>query len=73
MQAVLGRVGADEELSDVVTVPMRHAGSDELGELFVADTTVPHSGAVGYTVRVLPHHPLLASDAEPGLLAVPHL
>ncbi|MBP1159638.1 starch phosphorylase [Rhodococcus sp. PvR044] len=73
VQAVLGRVGADEELSDVVTVPMRHAGSDELGELFVADTTVPHSGAVGYTVRVLPHHPLLASDAEPGLLAVPHL
>jgi starch phosphorylase len=31
---------------------------------------VPLSGAVGYTVRVLPHNALLASDAELGLVAV---
>ena len=29
------------------------------------------AGAIGYTVRVVPHHPLLASTAEMGLAAVP--
>ena len=34
--------------------------------------TVPleRSGSFGYTVRVVPKHPLLASDAELGLIAV---
>ncbi|MFF0814527.1 alpha-glucan family phosphorylase [Rhodococcus sp. NPDC003318] len=71
VQAVLGRVGPDEDLSDVVTVPMRLAGTEELGHVYAVDTALPHSGAVGYTVRVLPHHPLLADDAELGLLALP--
>ena len=29
------------------------------------------AGAIGYTVRVVPHHPLLASQAEMGLAALP--
>ena len=37
----------------------------------VVDTALPLSGAVGYTVRVLPHHDLLAGDAELGLVTVP--
>jgi len=28
------------------------------------------SGSFGYTVRVVPKHPLLASEAELGLIAV---
>ncbi|EME24100.1 alpha-glucan family phosphorylase [Rhodococcus triatomae] len=71
VQAVLGRVGSEEDLTDVVTVPMTHVGSDELGEEYVVDTVLPRSGAVGYTVRVLPHHELLAGDAELGLVATP--
>lgn len=71
VQAVLGRVGPDEDLTDVVTVPMTHAGTEELGHVYVVDTALPHSGAVGYTVRVLPHHELLAGDAELGLVALP--
>ncbi|SDE12918.1 alpha-glucan family phosphorylase [Rhodococcus tukisamuensis] len=71
VQAVLGHVGADEELSETVVVPMTHAGSEDLGELFVAETRMPLSGAVGYTVRVLPHHELLAGDAELALVALP--
>ncbi|MGW0045331.1 alpha-glucan family phosphorylase [Rhodococcus sp. NPDC003348] len=71
VQAVLGRVGPDEDLTDVVTVPMTHDGSDELGQVYVVDTALPLSGAVGYTVRVLPHHDLLAGDAELGLVTVP--
>ncbi|MFD4292490.1 alpha-glucan family phosphorylase [Rhodococcus sp. NPDC058532] len=70
VQAVLGRVGSDEDLSDVVTVEMSHAGTDELGEVYVVDTALRHSGAVGYTVRVLPHHELLANGAELALVAV---
>ncbi len=29
------------------------------------------TGAFGYTVRVVPHHPLAAAKAELGLIAVP--
>jgi starch phosphorylase len=40
-------------------------------DLFAVDIPVQLSGAVGYTVRVLPHSDLLASDAELGLVAAP--
>ncbi|RVW03798.1 alpha-glucan family phosphorylase [Rhodococcus xishaensis] len=73
VQAVLGRVGPSEDLTDVTTVPMVHAGSDGLGEMFTATTPLPVSGSVGYTVRVLPHHGLLANDAEFGLVAAPYV
>lgn len=66
VQAVVGRVGPDDALSDVVTVPMRHTGTDPLGEVFEVEVALPMAGSVGYTVRVLPHHELLASDVELG-------
>ncbi|KOS54187.1 alpha-glucan family phosphorylase [Rhodococcus rhodochrous] len=66
VQAVVGRVGPDDTLSDVVTVPMRHTGTDPLGEVFEVEVALPMAGSVGYTVRTLPHHELLASDAELG-------
>ncbi|MBF6063566.1 alpha-glucan family phosphorylase [Nocardia terpenica] len=71
VQAVLGRVTQDDDLSDVTTVEMSHTGSDSGFEIFAVQTEVPLSGAVGYTVRVLPHHRLLSSDAELGLVASP--
>ncbi|GAB2678093.1 alpha-glucan family phosphorylase [Nocardia goodfellowii] len=71
VQAVFGRVSPTDDLSDVTTIPMTHTGTDSGVELFAVDTPVPLSGAVGYTVRVLPHHDLLASDAELGLVAAP--
>ncbi|MGX1762821.1 DUF3417 domain-containing protein, partial [Streptomyces lydicus] len=72
VQAVLGRVSPSDDLSDVVTIPMTHQGSDSGVAHFVVDTPVPLSGAVGYTVRVLPHNELLAGDAELGLVAAPN-
>ncbi|MEO7079756.1 MAG: DUF3417 domain-containing protein, partial [Rhodococcus sp. (in: high G+C Gram-positive bacteria)] len=72
VQAVLGRVTDDEDLIDTRTVAMTHSGTDSLGEVFETDTALPVSGAVGYTVRVLPHHPLLAGDAEFGLVKSPN-
>jgi starch phosphorylase len=72
VQAVLGRVSTTDDLSDTTAVPMTHSGSDAGAELFTVDTPVPLSGAVGYTVRVLPHNDLLASDAELGLVSAPN-
>ncbi|WP_225732302.1 MULTISPECIES: alpha-glucan family phosphorylase [unclassified Nocardia] len=71
VHAVFGRVSPSDELSEVTTIPMTHTGSDSGTELFTVQTPVPLSGAVGYTVRVLPHNELLASDAELGLIAAP--
>lgn len=71
VQAVLGRVSPADDLSDVTAMPMKHTGSDSGLELFEIETPVSLSGAVGYTVRVLPHSELLASDAELGLVAAP--
>jgi starch phosphorylase len=71
VQAVLGRVDAGDALVDPVTVPMSHRGSGEGGiETFETTTPLPVAGAVGYTVRVLPHHALLAGDNEYGLVAL---
>ncbi|KAA2259517.1 glycosyltransferase family 1 protein [Solihabitans fulvus] len=62
VQAVLGRVGDSDELYDVVTASMRHTGNGG----YEIEVPLPHAGSLGYTVRVLPRHELLASPAELG-------
>ena len=52
---------------------MAHTGTESLGEVFATDAALPVSGAVGYTVRVLPHHELLVEDAELGLVKTPNV
>ncbi|GGL46117.1 alpha-glucan family phosphorylase [Nocardia jinanensis] len=72
VQAVLGRVSPEDDLSDTTAVAMSPAGRESAEsalEVFTADTPVPLSGAVGYTVRVLPSHELLATPAELGRVA----
>ena len=52
------------------TVVMTHTGSGEGGtENHTTTTPLPVAGWVGYTVRVLPHHHLLASDSEFALIS----
>jgi starch phosphorylase len=71
VQAVLGRVDVDDTVLDPVCVAMEHTGtSDTSGEVFATTTPLPVAGSVGYTVRVLPHNPLLAGDNELGLVAL---
>ncbi|WP_421844931.1 alpha-glucan family phosphorylase [Mycobacterium sp.] len=71
VQAVLGRVDAGDVLLDPVTVEMSHTGTAEGGkQIFSTTTPLPLAGAVGYTVRVLPRHPMLASGNELGLVAL---
>jgi starch phosphorylase len=67
VQAVVGRVGETDDLADTVTVAMQHVGeADGDGDRFESVVKLPHAGLTGYTVRVLPHYPLLASAAELG-------
>ncbi|MGH3596545.1 MAG: DUF3417 domain-containing protein, partial [Mycobacterium sp.] len=70
VQAVVGRVDTGDALLEPVTVEMPHAGTAGGGEIFSTTTSLPVAGAVGYTVRVLPSHPLLAADTELGLVAL---
>jgi starch phosphorylase len=72
-EVVYGRAGDADEIIDPVRSPLRlegdvspdgvarYAGSAELGE----------PGPFGYTVRVLPEHPLLSGPAELGLVTLP--
>ncbi len=71
VQAVLGRVDAGDSLLEPALVGMVHTGPGDGGtEIFSTTTPLPVAGSVGYTVRVLPHHPLLAVDTELGLVTL---
>ena len=71
VQAVLGRVDAADALLEPALVAMAHTGSGDGGtEIFSTTTPLPVAGSVGYTVRVLPHNPLLAGDTELGLVTL---
>jgi starch phosphorylase len=72
VEVVYGRPGEDDEISESSYLGLspddpaggalaRYSGEVELGR----------PGAFGYTVRVLPSHPLLASRAELGLVTLP--
>jgi len=62
VQTVVGRVGDTDELAEPMTVPMEP--SPEGG--YVATVRLPRAGSLGYTVRILPRHHLLATPAELG-------
>jgi starch phosphorylase len=50
---------------------MSHTGGASAGrQVFSTTTPLPVAGAVGYTVRVLPNHPLLAAANELGLVTL---
>ncbi len=71
VEAVLGRVDAGDALVNPQTVPMAHTGTAEGGsDVFSTTTPLPVAGPVGYTVRVLPCHPLLAGHNELGLVTL---
>ncbi|WAC92999.1 alpha-glucan family phosphorylase [Mycobacterium sp. Aquia_213] len=71
VEAVVGRVDSGDALLDPVTVEMSYTGTAEGGnQVFSTTTSLPVAGAVGYTVRVLPQHPMLAAGNELGLVAL---
>ena len=70
VQAVLGRVNSTDTLHDPDYIDMVHSGSGDGTEIFSTTTPLPMAGSMGYTVRLLPHHRLLAGDAELGLVTL---
>ncbi|MFJ6404782.1 alpha-glucan family phosphorylase [Streptomyces hydrogenans] len=73
VQAVTGRVDADDTLTDTRTSGLKPAGGPDLEgrQPYAGTLELDRTGPFGCTVRVLPAHPLLAHPAEPGLLALP--
>ncbi|GHF21487.1 alpha-1,4 glucan phosphorylase [Amycolatopsis deserti] len=62
VQTVVGRVGDTDELAEPMTVPMEPSPEGE----YTATLRLPRAGSLGYTVRILPRHDLLATPAELG-------
>jgi starch phosphorylase len=72
VELVHGRARAGDTLVDVARQPLE-LESQELGHpsVFAGSVSFDRAGSFGYTVRVVPSNPLLASSAELGLVAVP--
>ncbi|MGI8695146.1 MAG: alpha-glucan family phosphorylase [Mycobacteriales bacterium] len=70
VQAAFGRVDEEGGLHDVQTLPMRYEGDGDGRRRFEVSLPLRRTGAVGYTVRVLPSHPLLAHASDLGVVTV---
>lgn len=73
VQVVAGRVDAGDAIADAQVFPLKPAGGQDLEDrwLYEGPLALDRTGPYGYTVRVLPAHPLLATSAELGLVALP--
>ncbi|MEU6952691.1 alpha-glucan family phosphorylase [Streptomyces sp. NPDC045714] len=73
VQVVAGRVDSGDAIADAQTFPLKPAGGQDLEDrwLYEGPLALDRTGPYGYTVRVLPAHPLLATSAELGLVALP--
>ncbi|MER5930008.1 alpha-glucan family phosphorylase [Streptomyces sp. NPDC002054] len=73
VQALAGRVDAHDVIADARTFPLKPASGPDLEGrwLYEGPLALDRTGPFGYTVRILPTHPLLATPAELGLLAAP--
>ncbi|HET7476341.1 MAG TPA: alpha-glucan family phosphorylase [Dermatophilaceae bacterium] len=70
VQVVYGRASEADDLRDTASVPLSFTESYEAGRhLFEGELRLTRTGAFGYTVRVLPKNPGMASPAELGLVA----
>jgi starch phosphorylase len=73
VQLVSGRVDAADRMADPALVSLKPAGRPDMSgrQTYEGPLTLDRTGSFGYTVRVLPSHPLLAGPAELGLVALP--
>jgi glycogen phosphorylase len=73
VELVYGRPGDDDEISDPVRAELELESQPAPGAVawYRGEAILGQPGAFGYTVRVLPRHPLLAGPAEMGLVATP--
>jgi starch phosphorylase len=70
VEVVYGRARDGDRLVDVKHAPLVLEESGAGAAVFAGSVPLARAGSFGYTVRVVPRHPLLASPAELGLVAV---
>ncbi|RJL25122.1 alpha-glucan family phosphorylase [Bailinhaonella thermotolerans] len=72
VEAVFGRVSAQDELIDpsYSALKLESAGDDARAH-YSGTVPLDRTGSFGYSVRVVPAHPLMASPAELGLITLP--
>jgi glycogen phosphorylase len=72
VQVVYGRAGDEDEIIDPAFADLELEGEPSDGSArYAGQAELTRPGPFGYTVRVLPSHPLLAAPAEMGLVALP--
>jgi glycogen phosphorylase len=73
VQVVSGRVTDEEDIVEPEAHPMTpsEASGGEGTVRYAGEARLGRPGPFGYTVRVVPYHPLLASTAELGLVTYP--
>ncbi|SDU81425.1 alpha-glucan family phosphorylase [Jiangella alkaliphila] len=72
VQVVHGPVDDGDNLREPAVTPMTMSErQDDGGYRFDGEVPLDRTGAFGYTVRVVPKHPLLSDDSELGLAALP--
>ncbi|MFD7448594.1 alpha-glucan family phosphorylase [Kitasatospora sp. NPDC059827] len=73
VQAVSGRVDETDGISEAEVLALKPVGGPDLDgrTRYEGALELGRTGPFGYTVRVLPAHPRLASPAELGLVALP--
>ncbi|MFJ8280305.1 glycosyltransferase family 1 protein [Streptomyces griseoviridis] len=73
VQAVSGRVDPEDRLTGATATPLKPVGTPDLEGrwLYEGPLALDRTGPYGYTVRILPSHPLLASPTELGLVTTP--
>ena len=70
VELVHGRVDAEDALVDTASTPLTLTESYDGSRFrFDGEVVLDRSGPFGYTVRVVPRHPLLVSPAELGVVA----
>jgi len=70
VQAAYGRVDETNGLHEVQCAGLTYAGKADGSHRWEGTVPLERTGAFGYTVRVLPRHPLLATEAELGVVTV---
>ncbi|MFJ5779341.1 glycosyltransferase family 1 protein [Streptomyces sp. NPDC093094] len=73
VQAVSGRVDSEDRITDATAVPLKPVSGPDLDGhwCYEGPLSLDRTGPYGYTVRILPSHRLLASNAELGLMTTP--
>jgi starch phosphorylase len=73
VQVVSGTVDEQDRIRELELATLKPAGGPDLtgNQRYEGTLELNRTGPFGYTVRVLPSHPLLAAPAELGLVALP--